>query len=106
MSMTFRRLAGLVSLALLAVSPMAAHAQENVFNYNNAINGDRVDWTGLYSGVHSGGVSGKTKFVRQAGTVTSSALGCTSTMVCAADADSRSLSSPRTSSSGASSSLR
>ena len=55
-------LAGVVLGAVPALAD--GYAREHNFRYANAMGADGVDWTGLYSGMHSGGVSGKTNFIR------------------------------------------
>lgn len=62
-----RKLAfGLAGLSLLSVPAMADGLDRYTMRYGNAVHADRVDWTGIYLGLHSGGVSGKTIFVRSA----------------------------------------
>ena len=67
----------LLTTSLLAglALPAAADGYDKQFKYQTAVRADGVDWTGIYSGVHSGGVTGKTTFVRQAGTNTSTQCG-------------------------------
>ena len=64
-------------------APAIADGYDKHFKYQTAVTADGVDWTGMYSGVHSGGVSGKTTFVRQAGTRTlTSACGSSGQPTC------------------------
>lgn len=64
-----------LGIAALAASAVPAFAdgmtRSHGYRYDNAVRADGVDWTGLYSGLHSGGVTGKTIFVRKLGQTTS-----------------------------------
>jgi hypothetical protein len=57
-------LLGLASLALAGSPALADGSGAYGYRYNTSVRADGVDWTGLYSGMHSGGVTGKTTFVR------------------------------------------
>lgn len=62
------------AIGAITVTPAIADGYDRQFKYSTAQNADGVDWTGLYSGLHTGGVSGKTTFVRQAGTNTNTGV--------------------------------
>ncbi len=64
--------AGLMSAAF--ATGAAAQSGNGQFTYSTARMADGVDWTGAYAGVHTGGVSGKTTFYRQAGTTSQTAV--------------------------------
>ncbi len=59
-------------LMFAAVTPCAlAQSGNGQFTYSTAQMADGVDWSGVYAGIHTGGVSGKTTFVRQTAANTS-----------------------------------
>ena len=62
-----RTLGGVIAAGLVAGLAMPAFADgyDKQFKYSTAMTADGVDWTGMYAGLHTGGVSGKTIFVRQ-----------------------------------------
>jgi opacity protein-like surface antigen len=67
-------------MAILLLLPGAALADgysKHAMTYNNAVRADHVDWTGLYAGLHSGGVQGKTVFVRDGAPVPTPCAPCT-----------------------------
>ena len=68
---TKRAVAAGAMFAALA-SPAFAQSGNGQFTYSTAQMADGVDWSGVYAGVHTGGVSGKTVFMRQSSTNTSS----------------------------------
>ena len=70
-------IAASVLLAAL-VTPAFADGYDKQFKYSTAQTADGVDWSGIYGGVHTGGVSGQTQFVRQNATATNATLACAS----------------------------
>ena len=55
------------AVGAVAITPASADGYDKHFKYSTARHADGVDWTGVYAGIHTGGVSGKTTFYRQAG---------------------------------------
>ena len=48
-----------------AATAAVADGYDKQFKYSTAQTADGVDWSGIYGGVHTGGVSGQTQFVRR-----------------------------------------
>ena len=67
-----------VAAVLIAglATPAIADGYDKQFRYSTAQTADGVDWSGIYAGVHTGGVSGKTTFMRQNASSTNSAAAC------------------------------
>ena len=63
---------------------LSAPAVAQQYSYNASIDAGRVDWSGMYTGFHSGGVQGKTFFVRRSYARTDPSLCSSSPSLCAA----------------------
>lgn len=70
--------------AVVAAVALSMPAAAQQYSYNASIEAGRVNWSGMYTGFHSGGVQGKTFFVRKSYTPTNPSLCASSPSLCAA----------------------